>query len=266
MHPTSSLTWLVACLFIQTAGTTLLRAETRAFTDSMGRTLRGELVGVTGDFVTIKRESDGQNFTVKASGFSPIDIAYFKQHGLASTAGIEHQPSPAVPAAGVSTETASLRLDVVVNPKKVDRNRPGRGNYATIERITFKIDIRNTERQRGLPKAHGTILSLARVLSAPDESQIVGREEFDFKLDPVGSFEYESKDQAKAYFYGYNQSFGTRYTGYVLVVKDEAGKIVYASGSSETAAKHGEELLKLGLWDQFDKNYKKTKEGFAPIY
>jgi hypothetical protein len=56
----------------------LLRAETRVFVDNNGRTLRGELISVSGDMVTIKRE-DGQSFTMKSDGFCPADMAFFRE-------------------------------------------------------------------------------------------------------------------------------------------------------------------------------------------
>src|SRR6478735_2593707 len=54
------------------------RAEAREFTDIAGRTIHGELVSVSGDQVTIKRD-DGVAFTVRALNFSKADIEYFKK-------------------------------------------------------------------------------------------------------------------------------------------------------------------------------------------
>ena len=99
-------------------GVTPLTAEIRAFTDTAGRTVRGELVTVLGDFVTIKRE-DGQNFTVKASNFSEADIAYFKAHGLKADA------KPATGSTAPTATNAPLRLEVKVFPKKTERRRSG---------------------------------------------------------------------------------------------------------------------------------------------
>lgn len=79
---------LVIVLFV--AALSALHAETRIFTDTSGRTTKAELSGIDGDNVILKRE-DGQVFKIKASTFSPPDIAYFKEHGL--------RDSPAAPVA-----------------------------------------------------------------------------------------------------------------------------------------------------------------------
>ena len=242
---------LMFCLLATAAA---LHAEVRAFTDTQGRTIRGELLGVTGDFVTIKRESDGQSFTVKAGGFSEADIAYFKEHGLKAAV---------VPATGATGAAATMRLDVKVTPKKTERNKTG-GNYATTQRINFKIELHNTERQREADKLHGTLISVARVLSTTDESQVIGIDSFDASIKPVSNFTHDTEQPAKAYFYGYDQNYGTRYSGYIFILKDSAGKVLNVTSSSETIAKHAEDLLKLKLWDQYDKTYRKTKEGSAP--
>ena len=238
------------------------QAEIRAFTDTMGRTLRGELVGVTGDFVTIKREADGQSFTVKASGFSSADINYFKEHGMTATA--VSLPSVASAGAGTPMGSAPLRLNVAVYPKKSERSR---GNMVNdkIQKTNYKIEVKNSETQRSLEKAHGTLISFGRVLKTPDESQIIGKEEFDTgAIKALGSFTYESQKAVHSAYDSWDQNWGVRYTGYLFVLKDPDGKVLQVSGSSETLAKHSEELLKLGLWDQFDKSYKKTKRGTEP--
>jgi hypothetical protein len=258
MNSRSLLIRLSLVLVLQAFFAAACYAEVRAFTNTTGSTFRGELVSVAGDMVTIKRESDGQAFTVKASGFSPADIAYFQKHGLKAGAA-EATTGPA------STGDVPLRLQVTVTPKKTERNRGG-GNYGVIQRVNFKVEIRNSERNRELAKAHGIILTEAKDLTGAEESQLIGREEFDVKVPALGSFVYETKDPARAYYYGYEHNFGTRYTGHVFILLDGDGKVINTSGSSDTIAKHAEELRKLKLWDIFDKSFKKTKPGFEPIY
>ena len=75
MRPTSHLTAVL--LFI--GAMSPLWAENRVFVNNTGGTLRGELVEVKGDKVTIRRE-DGQTFTLEAGSFCPKDQAYFKEH------------------------------------------------------------------------------------------------------------------------------------------------------------------------------------------
>lgn len=52
--------------------TAWLQAEVRTFTSTAGTTLKGELVSVVADTITIRKE-DGQSLTLKRSAFSPAD-------------------------------------------------------------------------------------------------------------------------------------------------------------------------------------------------
>ena len=73
---------LCALFFLLLEGA--LRAEPRVFVGTNGQTLRGELVSVVGDNVSIKRE-DGPTVTFKAADFCPRDREYF--HEFSSKAG-----------------------------------------------------------------------------------------------------------------------------------------------------------------------------------
>jgi hypothetical protein len=85
--------FIIASLF-QLLWVSSVRAELRQFADANGRQLRGELVSLAGDSVTIKRE-DGSMFTLKAAAFSAADQAYFKQAAAALPAGTVAQKPPA---------------------------------------------------------------------------------------------------------------------------------------------------------------------------
>ncbi|MBE7497805.1 MAG: SUMF1/EgtB/PvdO family nonheme iron enzyme [Verrucomicrobiaceae bacterium] len=62
------------------------RAEVRTFTSSAGTTLKGELVSVVGDTVTIKKE-DGTPLTLKLAAFSRVDQAWLQTQTTAAPAG-----------------------------------------------------------------------------------------------------------------------------------------------------------------------------------
>lgn len=73
---------------------TYLAAETRDFTASNGRVLRGELVSAAGGKITVKR-SDGQVFILDANTFSAADRAYFKQAMAAGAKDVAGKKTPA---------------------------------------------------------------------------------------------------------------------------------------------------------------------------
>ena len=229
-------------------------AETRVFTDSTGRTIRGELAGVQGDFVTIKREADGQTFTVKATNFSKPDIEYFTAHGL--------KPSTAATttanAAGTPAVTAPMRIGVKVYSGKHEGN--SRYYYDKDQRLSYKAEITNTETKRDLEKAKGTLLVFAKVLRYNDQTQVVAREDFDVDVKALGSFTYEMAKPVRLRYYA-EGSFGLRGSGYLVVVRDAAGKIISANGSSDTMTKNAEAALKLKKNDIFLRDFKFLQEG-----
>lgn len=61
-------------------------AEVRTFTSSTGTTLKGELVSVVGDTVTIKKE-DGTPLALKLTAFSRVDQAWLQTQTTAAPAG-----------------------------------------------------------------------------------------------------------------------------------------------------------------------------------
>jgi hypothetical protein len=73
-------------------------AEVRTFTSSAGTTLRGELVSVVGDIVTLKKE-DGSPLALAMSAFSRVDQAWLKtQANSAPASGGAVDPTKATAA------------------------------------------------------------------------------------------------------------------------------------------------------------------------
>lgn len=77
---------------------TTLPAEVRTFTSSAGTTMKGELVSVVGDTVTLKKE-DGSPIALKLSAFSRVDQAWLKTQ------------ANAVPVAGGAADPAKATKD-----------------------------------------------------------------------------------------------------------------------------------------------------------
>ena len=214
-------------------------AEVRVFTDTTGRTIRGELVAVNGEFVTIKREADQQNFTVKATNFSEADIAFFTKNGLKPSA------APTANAAGTPASIAPLRLDVKIYSGK--SQKPSKSNYEQIQKVSYKVDIKNTETKRDLPKSHCVLVIFAKVLSRDDENQVIGREEFDVELPALKSYTYEMANPITVIHDG--ERYGLRASGYICVMKDKAGKVLNVTASSENLARCQENALAMKVRD-----------------
>ncbi|QIF05553.1 hypothetical protein [Roseimicrobium sp. ORNL1] len=243
-------------------GLASLSAETRTFIDQNGRSLDGELVSASGDMVTIKRTSDGLVFTVKAANFSKADQDYFVSKGAVV------KQTPAAAAANVSAASASaasaassaagppMRIEAKVYPAKSDR--PTNNYYdERTARIGFRVDIKNGEQQRAFNGGKAVMMAFAKNLQDNQESKVVSREEFEVTLEPLKMLTQDTKEVKVSYDNIYYK-YGYKYSGYLLVVKDQTGKTVAIVGSSSTLEKSADDLLKLGANDLFDKNNKKT--------
>jgi hypothetical protein len=232
------------------------RAETRTFIDQSGRALQGELLGVNGAMVTIKRASDGQTFTVPATTFSRADQAYIagKGGGAPAVPAALGTPSasPSVPAAASST--APYRIELKVYPNKNDK---AKGGYydERIQRISYKIDVRNGEQQRAFDSGRVVMLAVAKNLQDSDETQLIVREEFPVSVKALFTETLETKETKLSYDNLYYK-YGYKYSGYVCVLKDQSGKTVTISGSTPALEKNVDDLLKLKVGDVYDKNFK----------
>lgn len=88
-----SLTQPMAAIAAAALLATSAAGETRTFTSTAGTTIRGELVAVNGDTVTIK-SADGRTITTGTSNLSAADVSYVQTHAL-SKAGAPAGPASA---------------------------------------------------------------------------------------------------------------------------------------------------------------------------
>jgi hypothetical protein len=247
---------MVLLLMIATMVPLSLRAEKRTFIDQTGRSLEGELVTASGDTVTIKRSSDGQTFTTKAANFSKADQAYFIGKGGTATMS----PSAASTVGSTSASIAPMRIEVKVYPNKSQKGRNGGIDDEKIERISYRVDIRNGEQKRAFNGGKAVVMAFADNLQDRSESSVILRDEFDVSLEPLGSLSHDTKE-ARLQFDNQGYKYGFKYSGYIVVVKDAKGKSVTVAASSGTVAKFADDILKLSLNDTIDKNYKFVKKG-----
>lgn len=155
----------------------------------------------------------------------------------------------------------SARLDVKVSVVRKQKTSDGDSDDK-IQRISYRVDIRNVERQRAFNSGRATIIAFAEDLQDRDESIVIAREEFDVNLDPLAATSLETK-QTKIIFDNKGYKYGNKYSGYLLVIKDASGETVNVSASIPAAAKNAEEALKLKVEDVCDKSFKFVKKGYV---
>jgi hypothetical protein len=231
-------------------------AETRTFIDQTGRALEGEFISASGSMVTIKRASDGQTFTVPATTFSRADQAYIAGKGGGAPVAPATLGSPSTPSASASaaSSTAPYRIELKVYPNKNDK---AKGGYydERIQRISYKIDVRNGEQQRAFESGKVVMLAVAKNLQDSDETQLIVREEFSVSVKALFTETLETKETKLSYDNLYYK-YGYKYSGYVCVLKDQSGKTVTINGSTPALEKNVDDLLKLKVGDVYDKNFK----------
>jgi len=133
-----------AAALLLLAATTSLFAEPRTFVSNTGTTLRGELVEVKGDQVTIRRD-DGQILTLVAGAFCPKDQAYFKEHSAPDLGGLSNS-FLGIPF-GTDQETALKEIALRTHAERDTQfNQTGRwkfnhGNYFGLETDSYYVAI-----------------------------------------------------------------------------------------------------------------------------
>lgn len=155
----------------------------------------------------------------------------------------------------------AVRLDVKVSVIRKQKTSEGYSDDK-IQRISYRVDIRNDDRQRAFNSGRATILAFAEDLEDRDESIVIAREEFDVNVDPLTATSLESK-QTKLVFDDKGYKYGNKYSGYLLVIKDASGETVSVKASIPSAVKHAEEALKLKFEDICDKSFKFVKKGYV---
>jgi len=221
-------------------------ADARSFTDKLGRAIEGELVSITGDIVKIKRTSDGQVFNMKASDFSRTDQAYFTSQGGAAGTPAATTPKPpgTAPAPVIPSAAAPpMRMEVKVYPNKNDRPT---NNYIDdrMAKISFRVDIRNGETARDFSGGKAIMIAFAKDLQDSSQYKVISREEYDVTVQRLQTLSHDTKEVKLTYDNIYYK-YGFKYSGYLLILKDQTGKTVTAVGSSPTVEKFAEEAFKL---------------------
>ncbi len=219
----------------------ILQAETHQFTDSNGNTIQAEIVSVSGESVTIKR-NDGRSFTTKTSVFSEEDRKFIAAWQKAEA--LNRIP----------------RLEIRINNGKNDRLAKD-GDYDNrTAALQFKVSIENEERNFDIVDAKATLLIFGKSVFDSGRLKVMSRESFDLSV-PEGAtavlngeevvFKYDDNDSAK---------FGHKYGGYLVVIQNEGGKIIGHKCVPEPMGKYLEAALKLKSGQSCDRYMTPKKE------
>lgn len=209
--------------------------EGREFESVDGRIIQADLVSLKGESAVI-RMANGRTFTVPIDRFSAKDRKYFETWK-------EEQKKTRVP-----------RLSVDVNSGRKDsRNRSGdfddrKGSFE------YKVQIANQEMDFDIEQASGTLVVFGESFAHRGENAVLQR--LDFKLDlasgetatwkaPLVHYSYDDRNYAK---------HGHKVEGYVLVLKNKAGKTIYTKAIPSKWADYAEEAITFKKRQVVDRN------------
>ncbi|MEM7145927.1 MAG: hypothetical protein AAF591_12390 [Verrucomicrobiota bacterium] len=227
----SHLAWAISALILFLAVPILhLHAEFREFTGATGQTMTAQLVSVSGDQVTLKREN-GTTVTTKAAVFSEADQEYIKEWQN------ERQKSY-IP-----------RLSYEVNTGKSNREADDLGGDYWRQTFEFVVSISNDERDFDLENAKGSLIVIGKHVAQSDNLKVINRQDFDVNILSGQTLTFRAKKFDSTYIdIDYARS-GHKYNGYILVIQNADGKIIATESAPDTYGRFSANALKLKSGD-----------------
>lgn len=240
--------------------TGLVRAETRVFVSLAGTLLEAEITAVAGDSITLKRMTDEQPLVVSRKTLCKEDNAYI-------TRWIEKNPekslAPASPAATPSAPAQKFSLACQTLPSKSNRGPPDGGEH--VVELSYKFNLSNREVRRDLEKATGTVVTLAKNTGEAGNDLIVLQKElFEVNIPAQSKMVYSTTPVRLTYYQGV-PAYGVKSYGYVLIIHDSAGNILFTEASPDTNAKFTKEIMALSEVPCIvDRNFKVKASSTVP--
>lgn len=220
--------------------TGLIRAETRVFVSLAGTLLEAEITAVAGDNVTLKRMSDEQPLVVNRKTLCKEDNAYIARW-------IEQNPEKSIAQAAMPAATPApvqkISLACQTLPSKSDRGPPDGGEH--VIELSYKFNISNREVRNDLVNATGVVITLGKNSGGSDNNLIVLQKElFDVNIRAQSKMVYSTTPVRLTYYQGAS-AYGVKNYGYVLIIRDSAGNVLFVEASPDSGEKFTKEILDL---------------------
>jgi len=211
-------------------------ASARIFTSTDGKKLEGEVIKVQDKEVVIKVGT--QNFTVPKDRFIQDDQTYFV--AWAKKAAAERIP----------------KVDVHVSSGV---NRKDKGSYwkHIDESVDFKVKIESRENQYNIAKAKGTLVVFAENCEDGDEYKVIQKTSINIDIEARQTFIWQAKEVKYDYYDDSDYRKGFKYYGYVLQLKNSAGKVFFSKAMPKKFEAVVNEAIKLKNNAQVDRTMAK---------
>lgn len=213
-------------------------ADTRVFVSLAGTLLEAEITETNGDNITLKRKSDDQSLVVNRKTLCKEDNTYIarwiEQNPDKATGALTTDPAP------VPVQKFSLSCQTL--PSKSNRGPTG-GGERVIE-LSYNFNLNNREVQRDLQNATGIVITLGRNMMGSDSDLIVLQKElFEVNIRAQSKMVHSTTPIRLTYSQGVGANYGVKSLGYVLIVRDSAGNILFVEASPDSNAKFAKEII-----------------------
>ena len=221
----------------------LAEVEYRVFESADGATIEATIVDATAVTVTIKRR-DGREFkNVPIERFSVADRKYVREWRDAQREAVSN-----------ADITAESRIQVsVLKGQDDDKN-----NYGDIDDriVGFSPGIvaDSDEKDLTFKNVKGTLVFVGRGVIEDDAHVILSRQEVTLDFIP----REQTRWQGKRFQCRYDPDFGGfEYAGYLLVLRNKSGKVVFVKGSKSSWEQNFNGLLNAKNRHGYDRNFRK---------
>ncbi|MBC8128328.1 MAG: hypothetical protein H8M99_14400 [Gloeobacteraceae cyanobacterium ES-bin-144] len=197
-------------------------------TDKQGRSIDIELVAVSGESVTFRRQGDAKTFTLAISSFAD-----------------DSQKLIRAKAADIPAALPKIEANVVIGKRRKKED----SWYMETQEVTSTVKLTNADPTNASPALTGKIIFLGQEQRTPDLLCVLSTQSFDATVEATKTFSFETKPFFTTYDSdnkGQGNVGGYQYYAYVLIVKDAAGKIILdetSNGTARLAIKNKPKLL-----------------------
>lgn len=216
----------------------LAQAEPRVFVSLAGTLLKAEISSVSGNSVTLKRVDDGQSLVVDRKTLCKEDNAYIEKW-LGQNSGAEAAP-PSVTKADAPPQ--KYRLTCQTLPSKSNRGPPD-GGERVIE-LSYNFNISNHEVTRDLTNAKGIVITIGKnAAETSGDLVILQKQHFDVSIRAQSKMAWSTTPVRLTYSQGVGTPHGVKSYGYVLIITDPSGNILFVEASPDSGGKYSKEIL-----------------------
>lgn len=198
-------------------------------TDQNGRAIEIELVSVAGESVTFRRTGNAKEFTLPVSSFAQDSQDLIRKE-----------------ASRIPVVLPKIRPDVVIGK----RRHKGDSYYMVTQEITATVKLTNPHQTTPIPTVKGKIIFIGEDRRTPELLSILSTQTVEAAIKPGETITQEMEAFLTRYDSdnkGSGNIGGAQYSGFILLLADEAGNIVVdytTTGSFRQAMTNKPSILK----------------------